>query len=198
MKLNFKKNNGLLPAIIQDSITKNVLMLGYMNEEALEKTRLKKKVTFFSRSRQKLWTKGETSGNFLLVEEVRLDCDHDTILIKAKPTGPVCHTGQDTCFNEDNKGAGNFLSKLEGIILERRRKMPAGSYTTRLFMKGLNKIAQKVGEEATETIIEAIDKNNDALKEESADLLYHLLVLLAERGVSLREVEDVLVKRHGK
>jgi len=198
MKLNFKKNNGLLPAIIQDSLTKNVLMLGYMNEEALEKTRLKKKVTFYSRSRQRLWTKGETSGNFLLVEEIKLDCDHDTILIKAKPTGPVCHTGKDTCFDEDNKGAGNFLSRLENIILERRRKMPAGSYTTRLFMKGLNKIAQKVGEEATETIIEAVDKNNDGLKEESADLLYHLLVLLAERGVTLREVEDVLIKRHGK
>ena len=198
MKLNFKKNNGLVPAIIQDSHTKNVLMLGFMSEEALEKTRLHKKVTFYSRSRQKLWTKGETSGNYLLVDEIRLDCDRDTILVKVKPTGPVCHTGQDTCFNEDNKGAGNFLSELESIILERRRKMPSGSYTTRLFLKGLNKIAQKVGEEATETIIEAVDKNNERLKEEAADLIYHLLVLLAERGVGLREVEEVLIKRHMK
>ena len=198
MKLNFKKNNGLLPAIIQDSQTKKVLMLGFMNEEALQKTRLHKKVTFYSRSRQKIWTKGETSGNFLLVDEIRLDCDHDTILVKAKPTGPVCHTGQDTCFDEDNKGPGNFLAELEAIILDRRRKMPSGSYTTRLFLKGLNKIAQKVGEEATETIIEAMVKNNEGLKEETADLLYHLLVLLAERGVSLRDVEEVLMKRHMK
>jgi phosphoribosyl-ATP pyrophosphohydrolase/phosphoribosyl-AMP cyclohydrolase len=198
MKLNFSKNNGLLPAIIQDVRTAKVLMLGFMNEEALEKTRQDKKVTFFSRSRQKLWTKGETSGNFLLVDEILLDCDQDTILIKVKPTGPVCHTGQDTCFNESNTSAGNFLSELESIIQGRKTNMPAGSYTTKLFSEGINKIAQKVGEEATETIIEAMDGNNAKLKEETADLFYHLLVLLVEKGVSLRDVEDVLIKRHRK
>jgi phosphoribosyl-ATP pyrophosphohydrolase/phosphoribosyl-AMP cyclohydrolase len=198
MKIDFKKNNGLIPAIIQDKITEKVLMLGYMNEQALEKTRSSKKVTFYSRSRQKLWTKGETSGNFLLVDEIHFDCDHDALLIKAKPTGPVCHTGKDTCFSEINKGAGNFLTELELIILDRKKNMPSGSYTTRLFTKGLNKIAQKVGEEATEAIIEAIGGNNQQMKEEVADLFYHLLVLLVERGISLREIEEVLARRHQK
>ncbi len=198
MKLNLKRNNGLIPAIVQDASTGKVLMLAYMNEESLEKTKKDGKVTFFSRSRQRLWTKGETSGNYLLLEEIIPDCDRDTLLIKARPTGPACHTGQDTCFNEKNIKDVNFLSELEAIILDRKKKMPSGSYTTRLFKKGINKIAQKVGEESTETIIEALNGDNEGLKQETADLLYHLLVLLAEKGVTLKEVEEVLKKRHGK
>ncbi len=198
MKLNFKRNNGLIPAIVQDAVTGKVLMLAYMNEESLKKTKKEGKVTFYSRSRQQLWTKGETSGNFLLLEDILPDCDNDTLLIKARPTGPACHTGQDTCFNEKNNSEENFLSELESIIHDRKKKMPRGSYTTRLFTKGINKIAQKVGEESTETIIEALNGNNEDLKQESADLLYHLIVLLTEKGVTLKEVEEVLAKRHGK
>jgi len=198
MKLNLKRNNGLIPAIVQDDSTGKVLMMAYMNEESLKKTKKEGKVTFFSRSRQRLWTKGETSGNHLLLVDILPDCDRDTLLIKAKPTGPSCHTGQDTCFNEINKPGGSFLSELEAIILDRKKKLPSGSYTTRLFTKGINKIAQKVGEEATETIIEALNGNNEDLKQESADLLYHLLVLMVEKGITLKEVEEVLAKRHGK
>jgi phosphoribosyl-ATP pyrophosphohydrolase/phosphoribosyl-AMP cyclohydrolase len=198
MTLDFEKNNGLLPVIIQDVSTSKVLMLGFMNQEALDKTRKEGKVTFFSRSRQMLWTKGETSGNYLLLRELLVDCDQDTILIKAMPTGPVCHTGQDTCFDEKNQTKISCLADLEKIIHQRKLNPPAGSYTAKLFYEGINKIAQKVGEEATETIIEAVSGNNEKLKEESADLLYHLLVLFAERGIQLEEVEEVLAQRHLK
>lgn len=197
MKINFEKNSGLVPAIIQDSETGVVLMLGYMNKEAFEKTKESGKVTFFSRSQNKLWTKGETSGNWLYYKDALIDCDNDTLLIKATPSGPTCHTGQDTCFNEINNG-GSFLNELENLILERKQKMPEKSYTTELFRKGINKISQKVGEEATEVIIEAMAKNNNLLKEESADLIYHLLVLLAERDLKFNEVVEVLKKRHSK
>jgi len=197
MKINFEKGNGLVPAIVQDSQTNVVLMLGYMNEAAFEKTKESGKVTFFSRSQNKLWTKGETSGNWLYYKSAVTDCDGDTLLIKAKPEGPTCHTGQDTCFNELNKRSFT-LNTLENIIVQRKTEMPEGSYTTLLFKKGLNKIAQKVGEEATEVIIEALAKNNRLLKEESADLLYHLLVLFVERNISLSDILEVLQKRHEK
>ena len=198
MKLDFEKSDGLIPVIIQDASTSKVLMLGFMNQEALDKTRKEEKVTFFSRSRQALWTKGETSGNYLLLRELLVDCDQDTILIKAIPTGPVCHTGQDTCFDEKNPTKVFSLADLEKIIHQRKLNPPKGSYTAKLFTEGINKIAQKVGEEATETIIEAISGNNEKLKEESADLLYHLLVLFSERGIQLGEVEEVLAQRHRK
>jgi len=197
MKIDFEKNDGLVPAIIQDSQTGVVLMLCYMNKDAYEKTMESGKVTFFSRSQNKLWTKGETSGNWLFYKNALIDCDNDTLLIKATPAGPTCHTGQDTCFNEINEG-GSFLKELENLIIDRKEKMPEKSYTTELFQKGINKISQKVGEEATEVIIEAMAKNNTLLKEESADLLYHLLVLLAERDVKFNEVLDVLKQRHSK
>ncbi len=196
MKLDFEKNNGLLPAIVQDADSGIVLMLGYMNRESLQKTRESGRVTFFSRSRQCLWTKGETSGNFLYVESILEDCDGDTLLIKARPAGPVCHTGADTCFNESNNRPFLFLSRLERIIDGRRRTMPEGSYTTHLFKEGLKRIAQKVGEEATETILEAMAGDKELLCEESADLLYHLLVLWSAAGVSMQQVEDVLHRRH--
>ncbi len=198
MKLDFEKSDGLIPVIIQDASTSKVLMLGFMNQEALDKTRKEGKVTFFSRSRQTLWTKGETSGNYLLLRELLVDCDQDTILIKAMPTGPVCHTGQDTCFDEKNPTKVFSLAELEKVIHQRKLNPPKGSYTAKLYSEGINKIAQKVGEEATETIIEAISGNNEKLKEESADLLYHLLVLFAERGIQLGEVEEVLAQRHRK
>ena len=197
MKIDFEKQNGLIPAIIQDNDTGVVLMLGYMNQQAFDKTKETGKVTFFSRSQNKLWTKGESSGNWLYYKKALIDCDKDTLLIKAKPHGPTCHTGTDTCFNEINEEP-SFLSKLEKLILDRKEKRPDHSYTTKLFEKGINKIAQKVGEEATEVIIEAMAKNNDLLKEESADLLYHLLVLFAERDVRLDEVLKVLEERHRK
>ncbi len=194
MNLDFEKGNGLLPAIIQDYRNQKVLMLGYMNEEALTQTQKEGKVTFFSRSKNRLWTKGETSGNFLLVKEIVADCDNDTILIQAEPVGPACHTGTDTCFgNNDSKG---FLYQLESVIADRKANPKAGSYTTELFNKGINKIAQKVGEEATEVIIEAKDNNEKLFLNETADLLYHLLVLLQEKNVSLGDVESVLKKRH--
>ena len=197
MKINFKKGSGLLPAIIQDSESSVVLMLGYMNEEAFAKTKESGKVTFFSRSQNKLWTKGETSGNWLFFKSALVDCDNDTLLIKASPKGPTCHTGQDTCFNEKNDKSFS-LTALENIIRHRKAEMPEDSYTTSLFKKGINKIAQKVGEEATEVVIEGLVKNNELLKEESADLLYHFLVLLAERNVKLDEVIKVLQERHRK
>ena len=195
MKINFKKGGGLVPVIVQDADTNVVLMLGYMNEEAYNKTLKSGKVTFFSRSRQTLWTKGETSGNFLLLDKLLIDCDSDTILVKARPTGPVCHTGSDTCFDEVNR-PDDFLYELEKIVAQRHRVMPEGSYTTHLFKKGINKIAQKVGEEATEVVIEAIDDNKERLLEESADLLYHLIVLLQAKDLTLNDVSDVLRKRH--
>lgn len=195
--LNFEKGSGLLPAIIQDVQTGKVLMLGHMNEEALTETFRRKKVTFFSRSKQRLWTKGETSGNFLHLVDVRPDCDGDTLLITARPAGPTCHTGSDTCFDEVNESA-NFLHELEGVIKERQSNPSENSYTASLFQKGLNKIAQKVGEEAVELVIEAKDENEELFLNEAADLMYHYLVLLAAKGYSLADVEKVLAKRHKK
>ena len=196
MELNFNKSKGeLVPVIIQDAKTFKVLMLGYMNDEALEKTKKEKKVTFFSRSKNRLWTKGETSGNFLNVKEIRLDCDHDAVLIKVIPEGPVCHTGKDTCFEEDNMHSENFLTGLEQIILDRKINPVDDSYTSNLFKKGINKIAQKVGEEAVELVIEAKDNNAELFKNEAADLLFHYLVLLSSKGFSLKDVIDILKER---
>ena len=197
MTPDFTKDlNGLLPAIIQDFDTGKVLMLGFMNEESFAKTKETNKVTFFSRSKNRLWTKGEESGNFLEVIDIKLDCDNDTFLIKVKPVGAVCHTGNDTCWYEKNKDDFSFLHQLEKVILDRKQNPKEGSYTNSLFEKGLNKIAQKVGEEAVEVVIEAKDKNDDLFKNESADLLFHLLVLFAEKNISLNDVIDVLKKRH--
>lgn len=195
MNTNFAKYaDGLVPAIVQDAVTNKVLMLGFMNAEAFEKTGELGKVTFFSRSRQTLWTKGETSGNYLKVKEILLDCDNDTILIKAIPRGAVCHTGADTCFDEKNE-SDDFLFELEEIIKSRQQNPQADSHTSKLFEKGLNKIAQKVGEEAVELVIEAKDDNEELFKNEAADLLYHLLVLLAAKNVELKEVLAVLRQR---
>jgi len=200
MILDFAKGNGLIPAIIQDAITHKVLMLGYMNEESLEITKNRGLVTFYSRSRQKLWTKGETSGNYLQVREIIPDCDNDTLLIKAIPTGPVCHTGNDTCFNEVNKPGemadSDFLFYLQGVIEDRRENPVEGSYTNHLFSRGLNKIAQKVGEEAVETLIGSLTGDNENFIYESADLLYHLIVLLSEKGFRIEDVAEELKKRH--
>ena len=193
MKPDFTKHT-LIPAIIQDAATGVVLMLGYMNEEAFAKTQKESRVTFFSRSKNRLWTKGETSGNFLNVKNILLDCDNDTLLIKANPVGPACHTGADTCFNEKNSGA--FLSKLQQIIKERKNNPSEKSYTASLFKDGINKIAQKVGEEATELIIEAKDNNPELFRNEAADLLFHYLILLEAKAVSLDEIIAVLEKRH--
>ncbi|MDP5169089.1 MAG: bifunctional phosphoribosyl-AMP cyclohydrolase/phosphoribosyl-ATP diphosphatase HisIE [Bacteroidia bacterium] len=194
--MDFKKQNGLVPAIIQDDETRQVLMLGYMNEEALKITRQLGRVTFFSRSRSRLWTKGESSGNFLQVVSIQEDCDQDTLLVRVNPVGPVCHTGSDTCFNEDNDASVFFLDTLGKIIKSRHEGMEEGSYTASLFRKGLNKIAQKVGEEAVEVVIEAKDDNMDLFLNESADLLFHLLVLLEAKGTNINEVVNVLRKRH--
>ncbi len=202
MALDFTKMDGLIPAIVQDAVTRRVLMLGYMNEESLKLTRDRGLVTFWSRSRQKLWTKGETSGNYLKVREIIEDCDHDTLLIKALPSGPVCHTGSDTCFSEVNDPAevtsSEFLFYLEEVINDRREYPQEGSYTNHLFSRGLNKIAQKVGEEAVELIIESKDDNRSLFLGEAADLMYHFLVLLAEKNVPLNEVIDVLKGRHSR
>ena len=196
MQLNFEKYaDGLVPAIVQDAETQKVLMLGFMNREAFDKTEKSGKVTFYSRSRQKLWMKGETSGNFLDVKEILVDCDDDTILIKALPAGAVCHTGADTCFEEKNTNA-DFLFELEKIISDRKKNPSEESHTSKLFAKGINKIAQKVGEEAVELVIEAKDSDDELFKSEAADLLYHFVVLLAAKDISLREVLDVLKKRH--
>ena len=195
MKIDFEKYaDKLAPAIVQDAETAKVLMLGFMNAESFAQTRASGKVTFFSRSRAALWTKGETSGTFLEVREILIDCDADTILIKANPAGAVCHTGADTCFNETNEHA-DFLFELEKIIRERKENPDNDSYTSRLFAKGLNKIAQKVGEEAVELVIEAKDDNAQLFKAEAADLLYHMLVLFAEKNVALDEVLEVLRER---
>lgn len=197
MQADFQKaQDGLLPAIIQDFQTGKVLMLGYMNEESLAKTKALNKVTFFSRSKNRLWTKGEESGNFLEVMDIKLDCDNDTFLIKVKPVGPVCHTGNDTCWYEKNKDEFSFLHYLEALILDRKLHPKDNSYTNLLFEKGLNKIAQKVGEEAVEVVIEAKDSNDELFKGEAADLFFHLLVLLAEKNISLNEVLAVLKNRH--
>lgn len=193
--LDFSKTNGLIPAIIQDDSTNKVLMLGYMNQEALQQTLKEGKVTFFSRSKQRLWTKGETSGNFLYLRDLKVDCDKDTLLIKATPVGPVCHTGADTCFEEKNIQM-DFLQHLQGVIQDRKENPKEGSYTTTLFEKGMNKIAQKVGEEAVELVIEAKDDNTELFLNEAADLMYHYLVLLAAKGHSLSDVIQVLQRRH--
>lgn len=198
MALDFDKMDGLVPAIIQDAQTKNVLMLGFMNSEAYEKTIESKIVTFYSRSKQRLWTKGETSGNFLNVVSIEEDCDHDTLLIKVVPKGPVCHTGSATCFNDDNSFGIQFLSFLQDFIDKRHKEMPEGSYTTSLFQSGINRMAQKVGEEALETIIEATNGTNGRLVYEASDMLYHLIVLLSEKGLRIEDLADALFQRHNK
>lgn len=197
MNIDFgKDNSGLVPAIIQDIDTKNVLMLGYMNEEAFEKTQKSGKITFYSRSKQRLWTKGEESGNFLNLISMQLDCDNDTLLIAVKPEGPTCHKGSDTCWNEANMQSYGFLSKLENTISERVENAgAASSYIASLFSKGINKVAQKVGEEAVELVIEAKDTNDILFLEESADLLFHYLLLLKAKGYGLHHVVDVLKAR---
>jgi len=194
MNIDFNKGDGLIPAVIQDYTTLQVLMVGYMNEEAYLKTLSEGRVTFFSRSRQRLWTKGESSGNFLTVKEIVPDCDEDTLLIRVVPAGPVCHLGTYSCFGDME--AKGFLYRLEKIINERIDEDAPDSYTNKLYRKGINKIAQKVGEEAVELIIEAKDDNIDLFKNEAADLLYHLLVLLRARSTSLAEIEEVLSGRH--
>lgn len=193
MSINFSKTNGLVPVIIQDFTSSQVLMLGYMNEEAYAKTKSESKVTFFSRSKNRLWTKGETSGNFLLVKEILIDCDQDTLLIKAEAMGPTCHTGSTTCFKEET--AKGFLYQLEQTIEKRVESGDEKSYTRDLIQKGINKVAQKVGEEAVELIIEAKDSNDDLFKNEAADLLFHYLILLKAKGFSLEEIEHVLKGR---
>jgi phosphoribosyl-ATP pyrophosphohydrolase/phosphoribosyl-AMP cyclohydrolase len=192
--IDFSKGNGLVPAVIQDNTTLQVLMVGFMNREALEKTTKEGRVTFFSRSKNRLWTKGETSGNYLTVKEITSDCDNDTLLIKADPAGPVCHTGEFSCFSTGDKS--RFLYKLERIIDERVTENKPDSYTNRIYRSGVNKAAQKVGEEAVELIIEAKDENRDLFVNETADLLYHLLILLRLKDVSLAEVEKCLADRH--
>jgi len=196
MNIDFQKLNGLVPAIIQDADTSKVLMLGFMNQEAYDKTVREKKVTFFSRTKNRLWTKGEESGHFLLVKDVLLDCDNDTLLIKCKPVGPTCHTGSDTCFNELNSGGIEFLNYLQKLIDQRKKDMPENSYTTKLFNKGINKIAQKVGEEAVELVIESKDNNDELFLNEAADLMFHLLVLLTEKKFKIDDVVKILESRH--
>lgn len=198
MKIDFNKNNdGLVPAIIQDTDTKNVLMLGYMNEEAFEKTKQTRKVTFYSRSKKRLWTKGEESGNVLSLVDYKIDCDNDTLLIRVKPEGPTCHKGTDTCWAEENTLTYGFLSELENVISERKLNANSEkSYVASLFEKGINKIAQKVGEEAVEVVIEAKDDNENLFLNESADLLFHYLILLRAKDYSLNDIVNVLNKRH--
>ena len=196
MKIKYN-NEGLVPAIIQDAKTKHVLMLGYMNEEAFQKTVSTKQVTFFSRSKQRLWTKGEESGNFLQLIDIKNDCDNDTLLVQVNPDGPTCHKGSDTCWNESNSQNFGFLTQLESVIKNRKENAEAeNSYVASLFKKGINKIAQKVGEEAVEVIIEAKDANDHLFLEESADLLFHYLILLQAKGFKLEDIAQVLEKRH--
>ncbi len=197
MKIDFNKNtDGLIPAIIQDAQTKNVLMLGYMNQEAFDKTQETKQVTFFSRSKQRLWTKGEESGNFLLLVDIKNDCDNDTLLISVNPVGATCHTGSDTCWNEENSSNFGFLSELESVIEQRRTSSDGTkSYVASLFEKGINKIAQKVGEEAIELVIEAKDDDEGLFLNEAADLIFHYLILLNAKGYSLQDVVQILEKR---
>lgn len=192
--IDFRKGNGLVPAVIQDYNTLQVLMVGFMNEEAFEKTESEGRVTFFSRSKNRLWTKGETSGNYLFVKEITTDCDHDSILIRVNPAGPVCHTGNKSCFGEEvPKG---FIYELENIVSQRIDENIADSYTNKVFRKGINKIAQKVGEEAVELIIESKDENIDLFMNEAADLLYHLLILFKAKNLSFSDIEEILLSRH--
>jgi len=198
MKIDFTKNkDGLVPAIIQDAITNNVLMLGYMNQEAYDKTLATKKVTFYSRTKSRLWTKGEESGNVLNLVEIKIDCDNDTLLVKVNPEGPTCHKGSDTCWDENNAQTFGFLTQLEEIIKSRKEnQQDESSYVASLFRKGINKIAQKVGEEAVEVVIEAKDNNDNLFLEESADLLFHYLILLQAKGFAINDVVKVLENRH--
>ena len=197
MNIDFEKSGGLVPAIIQDAVTRNVLMLGYMNAEAYQNTLDTGKVTFWSRSRNCLWTKGETSGNFLDLVSIKVDCDNDTLLVRVNPHGPTCHKGTDTCWAEDNDlNPILFLSELQNFIDRRHEEMPEGSYTTSLFQKGVNKMAQKVGEEAIETVIEATNGTSENLIYESSDMLYHLIVLLTSKGLRIENVARELAKRH--
>ncbi|WP_288354088.1 bifunctional phosphoribosyl-AMP cyclohydrolase/phosphoribosyl-ATP diphosphatase HisIE [uncultured Bacteroides sp.] len=196
MELDFEKMNGLIPAIIQDNYTQKVLMLGFMNKEAYEKTVETGKVTFFSRTKNRLWTKGEQSGNFLHMVSIKADCDNDTLLIMVHPDGPVCHTGTDTCWGEKNEQDIMFLKELQDFIDRRRQEMPDKSYTTSLFNSGVNKMAQKVGEEAVETIIEACNGTDERLIYEGADLLYHLIVLLTYKGYRIEDLARELKERH--
>lgn len=196
MNIKFDTTTGLVPAIIQDQQTGKVLMLGYMNQAAYEKTMATKKVTFYSRSKQRLWTKGEESGNFLNLVDIRNDCDHDTLLLKVRPEGPTCHKGTDTCWGENNDSQFGFLTTLEEVIHNRKENLSDKSYVASLFKKGINKIAQKVGEEAVEVVIEAKDDNEQLFLDESADLLFHYLILLQAKGYTLKDVEAVLKNRH--
>jgi phosphoribosyl-ATP pyrophosphohydrolase/phosphoribosyl-AMP cyclohydrolase len=197
MEINFDKMNGLVPAIIQDATTRKVLMLGFMNKEAYEKTVETGKVTFYSRTKERLWTKGEQSGNFLNVVSIQNDCDQDTLLIQVHPTGPVCHTGTDTCWGEKNEANPLlFLSELQDFIEKRYQEMPEGSYTTSLFKDGLNRMAQKVGEEALEAVIEAVNGSNERLIYEGSDMLYHLIVLLTAKGMRIEDMASELQQRH--
>ena len=196
MNLDYNKTGGLIPAIIQDETTGKVLMLGYMNEESLAKTKDTGNVTFFSRTKQRIWMKGEASGNVLRVADILVDCDNDTLLIKANPVGPVCHTGEDTCFGEKNEDDFMFLRFLQDFIDKRYAEMPEGSYTTSLFNKGINRMAQKVGEEAVETVIEATNGTEDGFLYEASDLVYHLIVLLTSKGYRLDDLARELKKRH--
>ena len=195
MKLDFEKMGGLIPAIVQDNNTNKVLMLGFMNEEAYEETKATGKVTFFSRTKNRIWMKGETSGNTLQVVSIAADCDNDTLLIKAVPAGPVCHTGADTCFGEKNVEDIMFLKYLQNFIEQRRQEMPEGSYTTTLFQKGINRMAQKVGEEAAEIIIAAKNPDKEEIKYEISDFLYHAMVLMVEKGVTWEEITNELARR---
>jgi phosphoribosyl-AMP cyclohydrolase / phosphoribosyl-ATP pyrophosphohydrolase len=195
-KIDFSKGNGLVPVVIQDDTTLQVLMVGYMNKESLDKTEKEKIVTFFSRSKNRLWTKGESSGNFLYVKEILTDCDNDSLLVKVDPAGPVCHTGSKSCFNEVT-GKG-FIYELENIISQRIDLNSNNSYTNKLYKKGINKVAQKVGEEAVELVIEAKDDNIELFKNEAADLLYHMLILFKTKGINLQSIEEILAGRHNK
>ncbi len=196
MTIDFDKMNGIVPAIIQDDKTLKVLMLGFMNEEAYKKTVETGKVTFWSRTKQRLWTKGETSGNFMEVVSITNDCDNDTLLVKVNPTGPVCHTGADTCWNEVNDNPIMFLTELQRFINQRHNEMPEGSYTTSLFKEGLSRMTQKVGEEAVELVIESMKGDNERLIYEASDLFYHLIVLLTSKGLSIEDIARELMERH--
>lgn len=196
MTLDFNKMRGLIPAIIQDDKTQKVLMLGFMNEEAYDKTLKTGKVTFWSRTKNALWTKGETSGNYLNVVSIKADCDNDTLLIKVNPDGPVCHTGTDTCWGEENDNPMAFLSELQRFIEKRHEEMPEGSYTTSLFQSGVGRMAQKVGEEAVESVIEAMAGNDERLIYEASDMIYHLMVLLTSKGLKIEDLAVELQKRH--
>lgn len=198
LDIDFEKGEGLVPAIVQDVDTGKVLMLGFMNQEALSKSQETGKVTFFSRTKDRLWTKGETSGNYLMVRDIQLDCDRETLLVYASPVGPVCHKGDDTCFADTNRSRTYFIDRLRSIIKDRKNNPSDASYTASLFEKGINKVAQKVGEEAVEIVIEAKDDNKELFLGEAADLLFHYLVLLEAKGYELDEVMEVLMQRHRK